>query len=66
MRDIQGAYKVLANRDIYLPTFHSKCITEEYIVESLKGNLFYIPLKKVTLASLKDTTMTKEKLFEIF
>ena len=45
MRDIQGAYKVLANRDIYLPTFHSKCITEEYIVESLKGNLFYIPLK---------------------
>ena len=38
MRDLRGAYKVLTNRDIYVPKLSSKWITSEYIIESLKGN----------------------------
>ena len=66
MRDLKGAYKVLVNRDYYVPKLQSKCITEEYLIESLKGKLFYIPLIKVTLANMKDPTFSKLDLFNQF
>ncbi len=59
MRDYKGAYKVLVNRDFYVPKIKSKCITEEFLIEQLKGNLFLMPLNCITLANIKDTSISK-------
>ena len=54
-----GLYKVANNRSYYLPSINSKMATEEYLMELLKENVFYIPKDEIKVAQLKDTTCSK-------
>ena len=47
------------NRGYYLPSINSKMVTEEYLMELLKENVFYIPKDEIKVAELKDTTCSK-------
>ena len=58
----KGLYNVAINRGYYLPTINSKIITEEYLMELLKENVFYVPLSEIRIAHLKDTNIKKSKL----
>ncbi len=46
----RGLYKVAMNRGYYLPTYNSKIVTEEYLMELLKENVFYSPTTEVKIA----------------
>ena len=48
IRTKKELYKIVSNRNIYLPSFHSKYITKEYLLNILKSNLFYLPSNLVT------------------
>ena len=43
IRNKKGFYKLAESRCIYLPSYSSKCITKEYLLNLLKYNVFYLP-----------------------
>lgn len=55
----KGMYKVAEQRGLYLPGIDYKVVTEEYLMELLKGNIFCIPKSEIKLAFLKNTSVRK-------
>ena len=54
LRIVPRLFRVLQNRELYLPSFNSTCMTDEYLDHLLKGNIFHIKRSAIKLAVILD------------
>lgn len=47
-----GLYKLAKQIEIFLPSYHSKYITKEYLINLLKSNIFYLKFNEIVHAML--------------
>lgn len=59
-------YRLMIKKDFFLPSETSKCITEAYLLDSLKGKIFTIKISEIKPFLLKkDINATKIELFNL-